>query len=58
MSSVTVLSDDGTAKIVVGIPIPKGVGEANTLVDAGLNVHESVVSTPGNPTPRHRARAR
>lgn len=46
MSSITVLADDGSAELTVGIPIPLGVGEANTIVDAGQNAHEGLVATP------------
>lgn len=47
MTSITIQNDDGTGpSIVIGVPVPVGAGEANTMVDAGANAHESIVATP------------
>ncbi len=47
MTSLTIQNDDGTGPtVVVGVPVPVGAGEANTMVDAGANAHESIVATP------------
>lgn len=43
--SVTFIVEDQS--VSVGFPQPVGVGEANTLADAGQNVHESLVASPG-----------
>ena len=47
MTSITIQNDDGTGpSLVIGVPVPVGAGEANTMVDAGANAHESIVATP------------
>lgn len=42
--SVTFIVEDRSVSI--GFPQPVGAGEANTLIDAGANVHESLVASP------------
>ena len=47
MSSFTLFTDeDNPQGLTIGVPVPVGAGEANTLVDAGQNTHESIVATP------------
>lgn len=47
MTSITIQNDDGTGpSLVIGVPVPVGAGEANTMVDVGQNAHESIVATP------------
>jgi hypothetical protein len=45
MTSLILQTEEG-AKLQLGVPIPAPAGESNTLADAGLNVHESIVASP------------